>query len=358
MRKINWYSRMAVAAIIVMGIATNTARAQAPGHWMTQTPTERGFFARVDALWLKRDASDGATLATLNSPGSPGRPRLLVTEDVDFDFETGFRVLAGTMLNQCTQVEVEYFGIENFNGNEATIARPAGPFALNSVYTLLNQTPLRYKADGETALHNGELNLRRTSGSCGVTTSALVGLRYMHIRDQLKLDTFGPPPATVAQILSFESTSADTRNNIFALQLGGDLGFHREYFSLTAGVEGFLYANFYDSDARNTIVDPTGFFLTPAGGGTFRDSKDEDKKATMGVGAQINLDAAINVTENIILHGGYNFLALSDVALGSEQLPEVRLAPARGVRISNPDRSKELGSLFFHGPSAGIEVRW
>ncbi|MCA9068192.1 MAG: BBP7 family outer membrane beta-barrel protein [Planctomycetaceae bacterium] len=345
-------------AILITGMATNAAQAQSSGHWVSDVPAGRGFFARVEALWLKRDESKGATLATLNSSSSPGRPSLLRTEDVDIDFETGVRVLAGTMLNQCTQIEVEYFGIDSFNGNEATLVRPAGPFALNSVYTLLNQTPLAYKADGESALHNGEINLRRTGGSCDFTTSALVGFRYMHIRDQLKLDTFGPSPAAATPVLAFESTSTDTRNNIFALQLGGDLGIHREYFSLTAGLDAFLYANFYDSDARNVVSDPTGFFLVPAGGGTFRDSSDEDKKATMGIGTQINIDAAINITQNIILHGGYNFLVLSNVALGAEQLPEVRPAPARGARISNPDRGKELGHLFYHGPSAGLEIRW
>lgn len=358
MRRIHWSSHMVVAAIMVMGIATDAAQAQAPGHWVGDVPAGRGYFARVEALWLKRDASDATTLATLNSSGTPGRPLALRSEDVDFDFETGIRVLAGAMLNPCTQVEVEYFGIDSFDGNQASIRRPAGPFALNSIYTLLNQTPLAYRADGETALHNGEINLRRMGALGRLSTSALVGFRYMNIRDQLKLETFGPPPTPVPQLLAFESTSADTRNNIFALQFGGDVGIHRQYFSLTAGVEAFVYANFYDSDARNVVTDPTGFFLVPAGGGTFRDSRDEDKKATAGIGTQINIDAAINLTENIILHGGYNFLALSDVALASEQLPEVRPAPARGARVSNPDRSKELGSLFFHGPSAGIEIRW
>jgi hypothetical protein len=51
-------------------------------------------------------------------------------------------------------------------------------------------------------------------------------------------------------------------------------------------------------------------------------------------------------------------LVLSDVALAADQLPLVRTSPARGTRISNPDRSKELRSILFHGPSAGIEFRW
>ncbi len=362
----NRHSLGMVAAITLLGLSASGALAQEPENWVSEAPAGRGYFARVEALWLKRDASDAATLATLNSPGHPGRPQVLATEDVDYDFETGFRVIAGMMLNDRTQVEVEYFGIDQFDGNEATLVRPPGPFALNSVFTVLNQTPSIYEADGETALHSGEINLRRRGGfGCWLTTSALVGFRYMHIRDQLRLDVaaFRPVPVSpgvnsVAPPLAVESTSADTRNNIFGLQLGGDVGFHWDYVHITAAAEGFVYGNVYDTDARNTVVDPSGFFLTQAGGGTFRDSFDDETGATAGVGAQVGLDLSVCLTNNIILHGGYNVLAISDVALGAEQLPPVRTSPARGAHIFNPEREEELGSLFFHGPSAGIEVRW
>lgn len=292
-----------VAAIVLLGVGTNISRAQDPDYWFNDASADRGYFAQVEALWLKRDASNAATLATLNSPGSPGRVASLVTEDIDFDFETGVRVVASMMLNPATQIEVEYFGIDSFDGNQATLVRPAGPFALNSVYTLLNQTNLAYRADGETELHSGEINLRRRGGSCNITNSVLVGVRYIHVRDRLQLDTFGFPPVA-GQPLAFETTLAQTRNNIFGVQLGGDVGFHWNYFHLTAAAEGILYANFYESDAQNVISDPSGFFLTPAGGGTFRNSTDEDNKTTAGVGAQINVDAALNVTENIILQIG------------------------------------------------------
>lgn len=357
MRDINRHFVAVLAAVVLMGFQATESRAQSPGYWVDDVPAGRGYFAHVEAIWLKRDASDAATLATLNSPGSPGRPGVLVTEDVDFDFETGIRAIAGMTLDSGTEVEAEYFGIADFEGNQATLVRPPGAFALNSVYTLLNQTPLAYRANGETELHSGEINLRRRGGFGRFTNSALIGFRYMHVRDNLQLDTFGFPPADGAP-LATESTWTETRNNLFGLQLGGDVGFHWNYFHLTAAAEGFVYGNFYESDAQNVINDPSGFFLTPAGGGTFRNTTDDDESATAGVGAQINVDAAFNLTDNIILHAGYNFLALSDLALGSEQLPEIRPTPMSGVRISNPDRSEELGSLFFHGPSAGLEVRW
>jgi hypothetical protein len=335
--------------------------------WVREVPAGRGIFARVDAIWLKRDASDAATLATLNSPGHPGRLQVLATENVDFDLETGVRAIAGTMLNDRTQLEVEYIGIDQFDGNEKTLVRPPGPFALNSVFTVLNQTPSIYKADGETALHSGELNLRRRGGfGCGrISTSALVGFRYMHVRDQLKLDVaaFRPVPVSpgvnsTAPPLAIETTSADTRNNIFGLQLGGDVGFHWDHVHVTAQAEGFVYGNVYDSDAQNVVVDPSGFFLTQAGGGTFRNSFDDETEATAGIGAQVGLDLAVCLTNHVILHGGYNVLTLSDVALGADQLPPVRTSPLRGARITNPDRTEELGSLFFHGPSAGLEICW
>jgi hypothetical protein len=408
MRKMNRHS-LGMAAITLLGICANTASAQqfenwaseapvAPvevstpeqaehavseeplqnpvvpveystvqpmENWISEAPAGRGYFAHVEALWLKRDASDAATLATLNSPGHPGRPQVLASENVDFDFETGIRAIAGMMLNDCTQLEIEYLGIDQFDGDEATLVRPPGPFALNSVFTVLNQTPSIYQADGETALHSGELNLRRRGGFGRISTSALVGFRYLNIRDSLKLDVaafrpIAPNPLaiTLAPPLATESTSADTRNNIFGLQLGGDVGFHWDYVHITAAAEGFVYGNFYDTDARNVVVDPSGFFLAQSGGGTFRNSTANDDKATAGIGAQCGLDVALCLSNNIILHGGYNVLALSDVALGSEQLPPVRTSPARGARIFNPDRAEELGSLFFHGPSAGLEFRW
>ncbi len=371
MRKLHRHSRVLAVVCTLMGFWGSAVQADEPGSWVNQVPVGRGYFAQVEALWLKRDASDAATLATLNSPGTNGRPGVLASEDVSFDFEPGVRFLAGMELNHCTQVEVEYFGISSFQGNQAALVRPPGPgvFALNSVYTLINQSALAYRASGETELHNGELNIRRSGGNGHFTNSVLVGLRYMHIRDALKIDAVGQRPIAIPQgppipappviapgALAFESTSADTRNNIFGVQLGGDVGYHWNYLHITASAEGILYANFYDTDARNVITDPSMFFL--GGTSSFRDSRDEDTDATIGVGAQVGLDASICLTDSIILHGGYHVLALSDLALGSEQLPEVRTSPARGARITNPDRSQELGSLFFHGPSAGLEIRW
>lgn len=361
MRKLNRHSLLMAAAVAITALWVNAAGAQAPGNWVGDVPAGRGYFAQVEAIWLKRDASDAATLATLNSAGHPGRVAVLATEDVDFDFETGIRVLAGLMLNDCTQLEAEYFGIDA-DGNQATLVRPAGPFLLNSVFTVLNQTPSIYSANGETELHNGELNLRRRGGFGRFSTSAMVGFRYLHIRDDLSLDVAAFPPTVNPAVslvpLATETTAVEAENNIFALQLGGDIGIHWDYFRLSASVEGFVYGNFYESDARNVVSDPSGFFLTQAGGGTFRSSTHQEQDATAGVGAQVGVDAALCVTQNIILHAGYHVLALSDVALGSEQLPTVRLSPARGARIFNPERDEELGSLFLHGPSAGLEFRW
>ena len=329
------------------------APAQIPMNWISEVPAGRGYFAQVDALWLKRSPSNSTVLATLNSPGHPGRPQLIASEDVNYDFEPGLRVRAGMLLNQCTQLEGVYFGINNFNGNPATLNRLPGPFSLNSIYTVLNNTPLQYRADGQTELQNGELNLRRRSGNGYMSTSALIGFRYIYFQDKLRLDTFGPPPT--GGPLAYETTLANARNNLFGLQMGGDVGFNWNRLQLTGAAKGILYADFYDSIAQNVVSDPSGYFLK---GPTYRNSTDEDKKATPGVGAQVGLDAAYSLTQNIILHGGYQMLVLSHVAIGAEQLPQVRRSPALGARITNPHRERELNSILFHGPSAGLEIRW
>ncbi len=327
--------------------------AQIPMNWVSQVPAGRGYFAQVDAIWLKRNPSTSTILATLNSPGHPGRPQLIASEDVNFDYEPGLRVRAGMMLNQCTQVEAVYFGINNFNGNPATLNRPPGPFSLNSIYTVLNNTPLQYRADGQTELQNGELNLRRRSGNGFMTASALIGFRYIYIQDKLRLDTFGPPPT--GGPLAYETTLANCRNNLFGLQIGGDVGIRCNRLKLAGEFKGILYGDAYQSIAQNVVRDPSGYFLK---GPTYRNSSDEDHKATPGVGAQVGLDAAYSLTNNIILHGGYQLLVLSNVAVGSEQLPQVRRSPALGARITNPHRERQLNSILFHGPSAGLEIRW
>ena len=113
------HSRVMAAAIAVMSLCATAAPAQDFCYVACQAPVGNGYFAQVEALWLKRDESDATTLATLNSAGNPGRLATLVSEDVGFDFETGFRVRAGMMLNSRTQVEVEYFGVRH----KATVQR-------------------------------------------------------------------------------------------------------------------------------------------------------------------------------------------------------------------------------------------
>ena len=318
-----------------------------------RTPSAENLSVELDALFLARDETDGTIVAALNSRGQVGRPDVLASEEVHFDLESGFRIAAQAALTERQSVEAVYFGINDWTGDRASITRPENSGLRITAASLAAQNfATRVSASGESELHNGELNLRHRLRDCSCTwqTTLITGFRFIHFGDQFDVFALVPEPGPAT---ATEQTSVETDNYNIGLQLGGVLDWHVKNFTLSASVKGLMFANTYDSVATNTLNDPNGFFRP---GQTRRVTQNDDSDVEFGVGADIGIQGAYWVTDQLSVRAGYHLLVLSNQALGSQQLPGIAVAPALGA--NTPNRLSETTDALFHGPSFGIVYDW
>lgn len=353
--------------LLITSLVAESAQAQQPWIWQQGRDCRPDFYATVDALFLFRDESDGRTLATLNTPFAlSGRPAVLASEDLGFDASEGLRIAIGVPLDDGTTLEGVYFFQDEWNGDGQTLSRAPGPgSALNSNFTLIQNFGTSIRVDGESELHNGELNLLHdVTNACSPIQATLVtGLRYVNFRDRvgLSLDSSVPaaptipatPGAVQPGVGAYERTEAETKNANFGLQLGGIVDFNMDPVTLSASLKGLLLVNWYESNATNILNDPSGTFLP---GQTFRKRSDRDDEVDVTVGVDASLSARLWLTSNLSLRVGYQLMALSNQAVASEHLPRVAQLPLVGADIRN--RQTKTGPILFHGPSAGIELAW
>jgi hypothetical protein len=144
------------------------------------------WYGQVESLFLDRsNNTDRVTVIRVQDEATtlPGTP-LLTTGDPHFNFEPGVRALVGWWLDECSAVELAYFGIfdwqasANIAGN-SSLAIP-GDLGLASLdFFAADQITLTYEA----RLHNAEFNYVRSLGD----VSLLAGFRYLSLREEFNL---------------------------------------------------------------------------------------------------------------------------------------------------------------------------
>jgi hypothetical protein len=289
------------------------------------------WYIDVDAIFLTRTNNLGATpLVLLNNNAATQTNVLLSTNDLDFNFQVGPRILVGYEIDPEQAVEASYFGIYNWKATASVTGNNdlnlPGDLGLDLALDFFDadEANITYKS----IIHNAELNYVRTWGDI----SGLVGFRYFHLGDKLDIQF------TDAQNGS-STYDVNVTNNLFGGQIGARLAHACSAWSYDLTGKAGVYGN-----VINMTQNVSDFNAAPVR----NTSTNSGQVAFIG---DIALNAYYQFSQNWYLRGGYQVYWVEGLALGPSQL-DFTNSGTSGTTVSKTD------SLFMHGANAGLMARW
>jgi len=330
-------------------------------------------YGDVEALFLERtnSSNDQPMIVNLRGPEDAvlpidQAPTVLSTNDLDFDFEPGVRVLIGHRLHNGWAIEGSYLGLFDADTSlclsapsESTIYTFPGGLGAANVFGDVD----RIWTDYSSSLHSAEANLvhccgccdscgdgkgdGKSKGHCGGcnlhcrTFEWMVGFRYLNLHEHLSI--YGErDQMTESGMTAVESGVYDIRSssNLYGAQVGA----RARHWGRKWGWEATGKAGIFGSDVQQEqyVIDYDQFEVRP-----FTSASDTDV-AFVG---ELNLTAIYRLNEVWNLRAGYNLIWITGVALAPDQLDFSGELPA-GNQIDSD------GCVFLHGVSCGVEARW
>lgn len=307
------------------------------------------WYISAEALWLERSRSQRVFLGEEQDAVAATVVNVLSTEDTDFDYQPGIRILVGRRLSDTLSAEVSYFGLHDWN-SAATLANsnPAANSLFSNFLALGGGIPDAFTFNYSSELHNAELNLRSLSVNDRLALSLLGGVRYINLSEECVLG------AGSAVLALAEETRTTTNNHLTGLQFGGEAAYRLgDRWSLAALGKGGLFMNFANQHVSNVS--------TTAGTSTLiLDTK------TSGTGLAGAVEAGLllrcRLSDSLTVRGGYQVLYLTGLALAPEQFGSLNNDLSKVPQTVTPGRTgaflEDRGSALFHGPAVGFEVAW
>lgn len=327
----------------------------------SDAPCYTQWWGQLDALWLTRDDGDKITLAEERRDPAAGTAdagrvlNRLTTHSSDFGFEPGLRMRLGRRLGNKTDIAFAYFGLHdwkesesllnsdpNGNNNPANLPNRLFSAGLNGSNANTYNVIEKIEVELSTQLDSLELNLRHPIITH--STNFLWGFRYLNIKDKLKIHAEGED--IVGDNVT-DRTRVRVRNHLVGAQLGMDHRIAASKAWADLSVKGGLFANFNEQRINQRGITPT----------TFIDLDGDD--VSLGQMLETQITVAYSPMDNVSFHAGYQLLIISGLALAPEQLDLVGDAANFSVPVQDSSAgTDDSGSIVFHGPHVGLEIRW
>ena len=283
-----------------------------------------------DLLYLTRLAGNSYPLLKVPQPtGSPDwPPTALDVADFGFSWELGYRINASRIACDGWGLDVVYFTLDdswNYSTIQTGILELQGPgWTLGSDPDAIQPVPVSFHIWDQTRLYSVEMNVTR--GLCDLATFR-AGVRYIRLTDEIFVDELTTP--------LYGLLIANTSNELIGPQIGGELKLLDCWCSRLRVNAGFNCGVFYNRVKH----DPFSMFFGPPLNST------ANEVALLG---EASLTAKVRVTEHIAIRGGYQILALGNVALAPDQI-------ASSDVVTESTYTK-MGSFVAHGATLGVEV--
>ena len=328
------------------------------------------FDVRMEAIYMTRDETF-RTPVDFTSQNAAG-PIMLTSGQLDFDYETGFRILGRYDVGPLAVIEFGYWGLDNLDST-AQFSNPDGDSY--SLFSDFVRQPLLLPATVENTggalpwtersaidrisleseLHTAEFNYRRywVGFNPMVSGTLLAGFRFTRLREDFQFYTMGAPE------LTFDAASGqydeNIKNDMAGFQAGGDVWVHIRQ-GLRIGAEGKvgLLNNHYTLDNTWTGVGQNNNSGPPP---NFTEHFEKDQPA-------LTVDASADVVWDIApswsIRAGYEIFFLNSVLLAGENFNTGTIyGPAQDVFL--PERVPYVnnqGDAFYHGAHLGAEFTW
>ncbi len=302
----------------------------------------RQVYVQAEALFWDRIGTGCDQLLAFDSYTNEA---LLNTNDLEFDYEPGLRVLVGWQPDPCrgcgwcSAWELSYFGVYDWNASAAalgdnSLSIPGDAGLLWNNFGLADEIRAVYDSE----LHNVEMNcVKSCCFDCGTRIDFLCGFRFITLLEDFSLIGTDLQEGT-------SSYDVSTENYLYGLQFGGRLrrSWQRWAVELTgkAGVflndasQSQMATDFPDEADPNVVRALTG--------------SDEQSVAALG---EIGVTLIRPITDVWSLRIGYQALGIGGLALAPNQLDFTDTFTS-GSELRND------GYVFLHGVNVGVEAYW
>jgi hypothetical protein len=369
--------------------ATDDHSSQAPRIWASAEYL----------LWWLRDAPLGTPIVTTATPGNiaaaiaagqaPGAvgsigTQLVNPSTLNYDHPlSGGRFTLGAWLGCDSMVGVEgsgflmqsrsaQFAVNSPEGGQiffipffdfALVPPAENAFPFGAVGSLSGTIQMVNRTEFWGAEVNGLIKLAETDT---FSLSLLAGVRYLDLHENLDLGFVGIAPGGFAITSSLDTY--DTRNQFWGGQLGARGELHRGgFFANVTGkvalgtmhevVNATGFANVTAAGINATV--PGGFFVLPSNIG-------QQSHNAFAVVPQVGAQIGYDVTRNIRVFAGYDFLYVSDVVRPGDQIDRrinfsQQAAPVGGGALVGqpmPQPQFNHNDFWAHGFSFGVQVRY
>jgi hypothetical protein len=327
----------------------------------------------------------GTPRATAGALGQPTTSAVFGGNRLNNDFRNGFRVYAGTWLNdeQTLGVEGDFFFLGNsrqgfaaMSDGSQIVTRPFANALTGApdveLVSFPNVVAGRTSVDAKNSLLGaGVTGLFNLCCDPCARLDFLLGYRYLNLVDEL---TFReqlvslPGQTTVPAGTQYSIQDRfTTRNNFHGglLGLGGEWRFGHFFVGGRAGISFGVNRQTTNIDGRTVITPPGGVPQVFAGGLYAQPSNiGHYDRSVFAVLPEVGLKFGVQLTDFARAYVGYNFLYLSNVQRAGDQADQrvnPNLLPPRPAVVAGPALpayTPKTTDFWAHGISVGLELRF
>lgn len=335
--------------------------------------------------------ASGGPAAGFGILGSAGSAVVLGNQDIDFREQHGLRIHGGFWLTDSIAVEGNVFvlpskdqsiGTVTATGALPTLARPFFDPTIRGQNVRLLSRPNTFtgniSADATIGLWGAEIGpvLRAIDNGGTFTADGMIGFKHISLEESLSInDTATAGPLGVANFngvgyrnaTTFVNDYFSTTNRIYGVMLGSRLNAHLDAFTLSITSKVTLGTNVQtvSADGSTTLVSP---FPAPTkvGGGLLAVGPNVGKfdRSRFVYAPELNLNLTCQLTSQLTLSLGYNFLYISSVVRPGDQLDSpvnpvfVPTSSNFGARTGQPFPVSQFNTSTFYanGLNLGLSV--
>jgi hypothetical protein len=334
------------------------------------------FDLRAEAVYLRPDETFGQDIAftSLNigqvqPDGSIIADFRLFSQQLDYDYEPGFRVMGRCDCGPLSVIEFGYMGIYDFESTASfTDPDPVDPVTgtgnLFSLFSEFGTNPptvaiqfgpmpetersITHSIAIDSQLQSAEMSYRRywVGFIPRISGTLLAGFRYTKLKEDFLFATSGEAALDY-------NVRAD--NDLAGFQTGGDVWIGLLQ-GLRIGAEGKagIYNNRYTVHNTITTIPPLSVPPAPLVPPELNERFDDNEVAFI---SEASVDIVADILPSWSIRAGYEILFLNSIVLAGENFNTASPygLPGQAPRIPFV---AEQGNQFYHGGHVGVEFIW
>jgi hypothetical protein len=320
-----------------------------------------GFRDQRTGEFLTADVISNLGIGTeqADGPPIPTNPVLSVSDLDQERMRFGLEAIVNLQTGVGSNVEVRYFGLNNWSESKSVNTIDSGVPNLFSIFSLYGTDPQNGFDDTDRSfvhsisynseLHNGEVNYRSrwVNGFLPFQGSVLCGIRYFDLDESFGFRAVGSQDDTFTfDQLRFFDYVTQTRNQLTGFQVGGDL-----WFNLCPGIhigtegKAGVFGNHAEVESQIVANSIPGA----------REHLQDGKTAYL---VEMNAQLVYRLSYSWSFRGAYNLLYVDNVALANENFNTRDFSNAIGGGNFTMARFPYIdtdGEITYNGFSLGAE---